>query len=124
MRKEESGRLRPALQPAWQEDMEWQSGGGAILEKSEGAGVPAPRHWGMDSQRMGLEPKRRNEGLPRTDRQTHTRTLQIPFPGTFLTGGAVFTKALKLLSKMVPPLLKGAQGRLGCGTWRHRHGQS
>ena len=90
------------------------------MEKNKAAGVPAPCHQGMYSQRMGLEPKRRNEGLPRTDRQTHTHTL----PGTFLTGGAVFTKALKLLNKMVPPLLKGARGRPGCGTWRYRHGQS
>lgn len=63
------------------------NGGGAILEKNKAAGVPAPCHWGMDSQRTGLELKRRNEGLPRTDRQTHTHNLQIPFPGTFLTGG-------------------------------------
>lgn len=88
------------------------------MEKNKAAGVPAPCHWGRDSQRTGLELKRRNEGLPRTDRQTHTHTLQIHFPGTFLTvggGGAVFTKALKLLNKMVPPLLEGAWGNLGMG---------
>lgn len=45
----------------------------------------------------------------------HIHTLYRPFPGTFLTGGAVFTKALKLLSKMVPPLLKGAQGGWAVG---------
>ena len=98
------------------------------MEKNKAAGVPAPCHWGRDSQRTGLELKRRNEGLPRTDRQTDTYThLTDTLPWDFSHwggGGIVFTKALKLLNKMVPPLLEGAWGSLGCGTWRDRHGQS
>lgn len=93
------------------------------MGKNKAAGVPAPCLWGRDSQRTGLEAKRRNEGLPRTDRQTHTH--RYPSLGLFsLQGGSVFTKALKLLNKMVPPLLEGAWGSLGCGAWRDRHGQS
>ena len=72
---------------------------------------------GQPENGLGAEEEKRGPPQDRqTDTYTHlTDTLPWDFSHCWGGGSAVFTKALKLLNKMVPPVLEGAWGNLGVG---------